>query len=110
MVRRDVVRIAQDWQARGRRLAIATVTQVLSDENKLADVTGIQLIVDSEGRFDGTLPGGTVSGLVIAEARRIIDSGVPELLEFGITPQMAWGASLTNPARIQVYVEPFALA
>jgi xanthine dehydrogenase accessory factor len=107
MTGKDVVRIALDWRAQGRKLAVATVTRVWNTDQAVVDCAGDQLIVDTDGRFDGALFSGAVVGMVIVQARRIIESGKPEVLEFGITPDMGIAVELANAARIQIYVEPF---
>ncbi len=105
MTGKDMVRIALDWRAQGRELAIATVIRVGSGRKSFSDNSGAQLIVDSEGRFDGALPCDIPAGEVIAKAQKIIKNGKPEILEFTGDPN---APGRRNCARIRVYVEPFA--
>jgi xanthine/CO dehydrogenase XdhC/CoxF family maturation factor len=100
----DMLRTALDWQAEGRKLAIATVVQTWGSAPQ---PTGSQLIIDGEGNFLGSVSGGCVEGEVITEAAEIIAGGEPKLLEFGVQDETAWRAGLACGGRIRIYVEPF---
>ncbi len=65
----DMLRTALDWQAEGRKLAIATVVQTWGSAPQ---PTGSQLIIDGEGNFLGSVSGGCVEGEVITEAVEVI--------------------------------------
>jgi xanthine/CO dehydrogenase XdhC/CoxF family maturation factor len=100
----DMLRTALDWQAEGRKLAIATVVQTWGSAPQ---PTGSQLIIDSEGNFLGSVSGGCVEGEVITEAAEIIAGGAPKLLEYGVQDETAWRAGLACGGRIRIFVEPF---
>lgn len=100
----DMLEAALDWQAEGRRLAIATVVQTWGSAPQ---PTGSQLLIDAEGNFLGSVSGGCVEGEVITEAADVIASGAPKLLEFGVQDETAWRAGLACGGRIKIYVEPF---
>ena len=100
----DMLRTALDWQAEGRKLAIATVVQTWGSAPQ---PTGSQLIIDGEGNFLGSVSGGCVEGEVITEAAEIIEAGVPKLLEYGVQDETAWRAGLACGGRIRIFVEPF---
>jgi xanthine/CO dehydrogenase XdhC/CoxF family maturation factor len=100
----DMLDAALDWQAQGRRLAIATVVQTWGSAPQ---PTGSQLLIDEEGNFLGSVSGGCVEGEVITEAADVIAGGAPKMLEFGVQDETAWRAGLACGGRIKIYVEPF---
>jgi xanthine/CO dehydrogenase XdhC/CoxF family maturation factor len=100
----DMLDAALDWQAQGRRLAIATVVQTWGSAPQ---PTGSQLLIDEEGNFLGSVSGGCVEGEVITEAVDVIAGGAPKMLEFGVQDETAWRAGLACGGRIKFYGEPF---
>ncbi len=103
----DILKTALEWQAQGRKIAIATVVQTWGSAPQ---PTGSQLLIDQDGHFLGSVSGGCIEGEVITEALDIIVSGEPKLLEFGVADETAWRAGLACGGRIRIYVEPFTLA
>ncbi|RFC66558.1 XdhC family protein [Fulvimarina endophytica] len=99
----DVLALAGRWSAGGRRLALATVVETWGSAPR---PTGSHLIIDDEGRFEGSVSGGCVEGAVIAEALDVIETGSPKMLDFGVADETAWRVGLSCGGRIRVYVEP----
>ena len=99
----DELKIAQQWLAEGRRIALATVVETWGSAPRR---TGSHLVIDSEGNFEGSVSGGCVEGAVIYEAIDIIDTGKGKMLEFGVADETAWEVGLSCGGRIRVYVEP----
>lgn len=98
----DPLLIAERWMRDGRSVAIATVIETWGSAPRPA---GSQLVVDSEGNFEGSVSGGCVEGEIIAETARIIETGKPDMLEFGVSDETAWRSGLSCGGRIRVYVE-----
>ena len=98
----DVLLLARQWLDEGRRAALATVVSTWGSSPRPA---GSQLLVDQEGRFRGSVSGGCIEGAVVREAREVMESGEPRLLEFGVSNERAWEAGLACGGRVQVYVE-----
>ena len=98
----DVLETAAAWQAEGRDVAVATVVSTWGSSPRPA---GSQLVVDGDGNFLGSVSGGCVEGAVITEAREVMRSGAPQLLEFGVTNDEAWSVGLACGGRIQVFIE-----
>ena len=96
---------AAEWLAEGRRLALATVVETWGSAPRAA---GSQLVIDAEGRFEGSVSGGCVEGEVVSEALDVIESGRARTLEFGVADETAWHVGLSCGGRIRVYVEPLA--
>jgi len=74
----DILRAAQDWRAKGRGVALATVVETW-----------------------GSAPRPVGSNLVID----VIESGKPKTLEFGVADETAWKVGLSCGGTIRVYVE-----
>jgi xanthine dehydrogenase accessory factor len=64
--------------------------------------------VNEQGAFEGSVSGGCVEGAVIESGLRAIESGAHELLEFGVSNEMAWEVGLACGGRVQVLVERVA--
>ena len=93
---------AQSWLEEGRDVALATVIETWGS----APVpVGGHLIIDRAGDFAGSVSGGCVEAEVIARSGEVIASGKPELLEFGVANETAWGVGLACGGRIRVLVE-----
>ena len=93
---------AETWAAEGRSLALATVIETWGSAPR---PTGSHLVVDAEGRFEGSVSGGCVEGEVVTEALDVVETGSPRLLEFGVADETAWRAGLSCGGRIRIYVE-----
>ena len=94
---------AETWLGEGRKLALSTVVETWGSAPRPA---GSQLVIDSEGNFEGSVSGGCVEGAVVAEAFDIIEKGLPGMLEFGVADETAWEVGLSCGGRIKIYVEP----
>jgi xanthine dehydrogenase accessory factor len=98
----DILELAMEWAEMGRKVAIATVVSTWGAASRQ---TGSQLIVDSEGVFEGSVSGGCVEPAVITVASEVINSGKPRLVSFGITNEQAWDVGLICGGRIDIYIE-----
>lgn len=99
---RDPLVLAEDWQAEGRRVAVATVVETWGSAPR---PVGSHLVIDADGNFEGSVSGGCVEGSVITEALDVLASGTPRMLEFGVADETAWRVGLSCGGRIRVYVE-----
>lgn len=99
----DLLELATTWRNEGRRAALATVVATWGPSPR---PLGSQLLADSAGRFLGSVSGGCIEGEVIRRARKVIESGEPELLEFGAADADEWSLGLSCGGRIEVFVEP----
>lgn len=103
----DLLAVARTWADEGRKVALATVVETWGSAPR---PTGSMLVVDADGRFEGSVSGGCVEGAVITEAADAIAAGRPKLLEFGVADETAWEVGLACGGRIKVFVEPLAPA
>lgn len=98
----DVLKIAQEWLAQGRNIALATVVETWGSAPR---ATGSHLVIDEDGNFEGSVSGGCVEGAVISEAVDVIHSGAPKMLEFGVADETAWRVGLSCGGKIRVFVD-----
>lgn len=95
--------LAEKWAKSGVGVAIATVIETWGSAPR---PVGSNLVIDHNGQFFGSVSGGCVEGDVIAAAIDVIETKVPQMLEFGVANEMAWQAGLACGGKIIVYVEP----
>jgi xanthine/CO dehydrogenase XdhC/CoxF family maturation factor len=98
----DVLEQAAAWREAGLGVALATVVSTWGSSPRPA---GSQLAANSEGAFVGSVSGGCVESAVVETAQRVIERGSAELLEFGVTNEMAWEVGLACGGQVRVYVE-----
>jgi xanthine dehydrogenase accessory factor len=98
----DILELAIEWADRGRKAAIATVVSTWGSASRQ---TGSQLVVDSDGNFEGSVSGGCVEPAVITEALDVIRSGRPKMVSFGVSNEQAWVVGLICGGRIDIYIQ-----
>jgi xanthine/CO dehydrogenase XdhC/CoxF family maturation factor len=98
----DVLAQASAWAAEGRPVALATVVSTWGSSPRPA---GSQLVIDGDGRMQGSVSGGCIEGAVVREALEVMADGKPRLLDFGVTDQQAWDVGLACGGKVQVFVE-----
>jgi xanthine/CO dehydrogenase XdhC/CoxF family maturation factor len=103
MQHEDLLDIAANWCAEGRKVALATVTETWGSAPR---PVGSSLVIDGNGNFLGSVSGGCVEGAVVTEALGVIESGKPKLISFGVADETAWEVGLSCGGKISVYVEP----
>jgi len=99
---RDLIAMIDAWRARGDSVALATVVKT---DGATPRPIGAKMIVNSRGEFAGSVSGGCVEGAVIEEARRVLKTGKPKLLRYGIADETAWDVGLSCGGMIKVFVE-----
>ncbi|MDH5588508.1 MAG: XdhC family protein [Gemmatimonadota bacterium] len=99
----DVLAQAAAWRGGGHAVALATVIGTWGSAPRAA---GSHMAICDTGAFVGSVSGGCVEGAVVHEAREIMESGEPKVLEYGVTDDMAWEVGLACGGRVSIYVEP----
>lgn len=98
----DILRTAAEWRAAGEQVALATVTETWGSSPRPA---GSQLAVTKSGKMAGSVSGGCIEGAVAEAAMQTIASGVPQVLDFGISNERAWEVGLACGGKVKVFVE-----
>lgn len=98
----EIISSLEQWQARGDEVALATVTWTGGSTPR---AIGAKMAINSRGEFVGSVSGGCVEGAVIDEARKVIKSGKPRLVNYGISDDMAWDVGLACGGSIKVFIE-----
>ncbi|WP_459674613.1 XdhC family protein [Acidisoma sp. 7E03] len=101
----EVIDTALAWRASGTAVALATVTRTWGSAPAPA---GSQMAIATDGRFAGSVSGGCIEAAVIEAAGRVIESGTPSLLAFGVTEARAWEVGLACGGEVEVFLEPLA--
>ena len=101
----DVLTQADAWRKAGEQVAIATVTETWGSSTRPA---GSQMAVTKSGRMAGSVSGGCIEGAVADAALRTMETGAPQLLDFGVTNERAWEVGLACGGKVKVFVEALA--
>ena len=98
----NVLQKATDWLKAGKKVALATV---VSSWGSSPRPPGSQLAVTEDSTFVGSVSGGCIEGAVVTEALEVINSGIPKVLEYGVTNELAWEVGLACGGKVKVFVE-----
>ena len=98
----DVLTTAQGWLQQGETVALATVTETWGSSPR---PPGSQMAVTASGRMAGSVSGGCIEGAVADVAQATMQSGAPQLLDFGVTDEQAWEVGLACGGKLKVFVE-----
>lgn len=99
----EVLAQSVKWLDEGRQVAMATVVGTWGSSPR---PVGSQLVVDDRNNMVGSVSGGCIEGAVVHEAREVMRSGKPRLLEYGVSDEQAWEVGLACGGTVKVYVEP----
>ena len=84
----------------------AAVATVIATRKSAPRPVGSKLIVTRDGKLTGSVSGGCVESDVFIAAQEAMDTGVPRLLTYGISDDLALGVGLPCGGEIDVWVEP----
>ncbi|MCB9957340.1 MAG: XdhC family protein [Rhodospirillaceae bacterium] len=101
----QILDTAAAWRAEGKRVALATVVATWGSSPRQV---GSQLVVDADGRMEGSVSGGCIEGAVVREAMEVMQGGPPRTLEFGVSNERAWEVGLACGGTVKVFVEAVA--
>lgn len=96
---------AEHWLHNGRRVALASVIATWGSAPR---PVGSLMAIADDGAMAGSVSGGCIEGAVALEAAKVIDSGEPRLLSFGISNDRAWEVGLACGGKLEIYLEPVA--
>ena len=101
----DILSVAAAWRAAGEQVALATVTETWGSSPRPA---GSRMAVTASGKMAGSVSGGCIEGAVADAAATTMRTGVPQLLDFGVTNERAWEVGLACGGKLKVFVETLA--
>ena len=87
-------------------VADGVVAIVVATRKSAPRPVGSKLYISTDGRLTGSVSGGCVESDVFVAAQDVMDDGVPRLLTYGISDDMALGVGLPCGGEIDVFVEP----
>jgi xanthine/CO dehydrogenase XdhC/CoxF family maturation factor len=99
---RNILPDIRAWQAQGKSVALATVVRAWGSSPR---PLGSKMAISSQGDMAGSVSGGCVEGAVVEEAGRVIASGKPSLVEYGVTDDLAWTVGLSCGGTLEVFIE-----
>jgi xanthine dehydrogenase accessory factor len=98
----DILAIAAAWHAAGEPTALATVVDTWGSAPR---PRGSRMALTAGGRIAGSVSGGCVESAVADAARATFATGIPQLLEFGVTNERAWEVGLPCGGKLTVFLE-----
>lgn len=99
---REILQPMQDWFESGKEVALATVVEIYGSAPR---GLGAKMAVNQDSLMTGSVSGGCVEGAVVAEALKVIKTGKPKLLHYGVTQDQAISVGLACGGTIEVWVE-----
>jgi xanthine dehydrogenase accessory factor len=82
------------------------VATVVATRKSSPRPVGSKLVITADGKLEGSVSGGCVESDVFVAAQEVLETGVPRLITYGITDEMAFGVGLPCGGEIDVFVEP----
>lgn len=103
---RDIAEEIGCWINNRERFALAMVTCTWGSSPR---PVGSVMVVREDMQIAGSVSGGCIENAVIEEAVRVIETGAPKMLRFGVTDETALSVGLSCGGTIHVYVEPYVV-
>ncbi len=99
---KEIMDDVERWRSEGKQVAIATV---VATRRSAPRPVGSKLAVSDTGELAGSVSGGGVESDVYEGARKVLETGEPQLLSYGIADEEAWSVGLPCGGEIDVFVE-----
>ena len=100
---REVLPDIDRWRAQGDAIALATVIQTWGSAPR---GVGAKMALTRDGKIAGSVSGGCVEGAVVEAGTKVLKTGQPQLLHFGVADETAWSVGLACGGSLEVFVQP----
>src|SRR5450759_2113128 len=100
---RDILEDVLPWYREGGRFAVATVVRTWSSSPR---PIGAAMAVSQTGEIGGSVSGGCVEGAVYEVAQKVLKTGRPELVSYGVSDGEALSIGLTCGGILELFVQP----
>jgi len=98
----DLLTTLGQWLAEGTPVVSATI---VTHEGSTPRSAGSKMIVRPGGEMRGTVGGGLVEARVLEAAARVLADGVPGIMDFDLTGELAAGADMVCGGKLRVFLE-----
>ena len=100
---KEILPEVERWRQAGEKVVVATV---VGTRRSAPRPLGASLAISESGNMCGSVSGGCVESDVFESAQEVLATGVPKLLTYGISDDLAWSVGLPCGGEIDVFVEP----
>lgn len=100
----QLLKTMEAWRLAGRRFALA---RVLATWGSAPRQPGAAMLVDADGRVEGSVSSGCVESDLIAQALEVLETGRPRRVAYGVPDEKAWSVGLSCGGQLDLWVEPF---
>jgi xanthine dehydrogenase accessory factor len=104
---REVQDEVREWRKAGEKVAIATVVETWGSSPR---PLGSKMIVTASGKMAGSVSNGCIEGAVFEEAQKVLKSGRPKLVAFGVADDVAFEVGLACGGHIELMIQPLTPA
>jgi xanthine dehydrogenase accessory factor len=99
----DIIQELIQWRRENKNIAITTVVETWGSAPR---PVGSKMVTTQSGGIAGSVSAGCVEGAVIEESEKVMISGNPSLVEYGVADDTAWSVGLACGGKIKVFIEP----
>jgi xanthine/CO dehydrogenase XdhC/CoxF family maturation factor len=99
---RDILPELDAWRGDPEPVALATVVRTLGSTPR---PKGAKMAMTSSGKIAGSVSGGCLEAAVFEEAMEVLRTGLPKLVHYGISDEMAWNVGLSCGGEVDIFVE-----
>jgi xanthine/CO dehydrogenase XdhC/CoxF family maturation factor len=99
-----LVRFFDARRQRGEPMVLVTVYET---QGSTYSKSGAQMLIASDGRFQGMLSGGCLEGDLVLRAAAVIDSGIPQVVTYDLAQDdELWGLGVGCDGLMRVFLQP----
>ncbi len=105
LIVRDILPILLNWHEENKIFAVA---RVLSTWGSAPRRRGATMLISQDMEVVGSVSGGCIEGSVIESALSVLESGVPQVLQYGVDDERAWSVGLSCGGHVRILVETWS--